>query len=112
VRDLQGTQTTTIAASGTETTIVTAGAAGVFNDLCTLVITGQSTAATVWTLRNTTGGTPIASFNVPVGSTALPFVVNFDPPLAQTTAATNWTIQAGTGTSTGAQIFAQFIKNT
>ncbi len=112
VRDLQGTQTTTIAASGTETTIVTAGAAGVFNDLCALVISGQSTAATVWTLRNTTAGTPIASFNVPVGATALPFVITFNPPLAQTTAATNWTIQAGTGTSTGAQIFAQFIKNT
>jgi hypothetical protein len=109
VRDLQGSQTTTIAASGTETTIVAAGAAGVFNDLCMLVISGQSTAATVWTLRSATAGTPIASFNAPIGN---PVIVKFDPPLAQATAANNWTIQAGTGTSTGAQIFAQFIKNT
>jgi hypothetical protein len=112
VRDLQGTQTTTIAASGTETTIVTAGAAGVFHDICMLVISGQSTVNTVWTLRSATAGTFIASFNAPVGATALPLVIKFDPPLAQPIAANNWTIQAGTGTSTGCQIFVHYITNT
>jgi hypothetical protein len=113
VRNLQGHQTTTIAASGTETTIVTAGASGVFNDLCMLVFAGSSTAATVWSLRDSTGGTPLMSVNVPpIGTVAQPVIVKFDPPLAQTTAANNWTIQAGTGTSTGCQVFAHYIKNT
>jgi len=112
VRDLQGIQNTTIAASGTETTIITAGTAGVFNDLCTLILSGTGTAATVWTLRSATAGTLIGSFSVPVGATALPVIITFVPPLAQATAANNWTIQAGTGTNTGCQVVAQFIKNT
>lgn len=112
VRDLVGTQTTTISASAAETTIITAGAAGVFNDISALIITWSGTAVATWSLRDATAGTVRAVFDSPATVGTAPLILHFPVPLPQTTAASNWTLTASTATSTGAHIYAVYLKNT
>src|SRR5262252_5457590 len=65
VRELVGVQTTSISASTTETTIITAGGAGVFNDLSHLSITTTDAAAAVITIKDATAGTTRLTFDYP-----------------------------------------------
>lgn len=92
-RDLRGKQKTQITSSTSETTIVTAGAAGVFNDLYKLLITNTSATATNVTIRDATGGSAVEVFAVPAGQT-----VGFSLPscdaIPQAAAANNWTAQS------------------
>jgi hypothetical protein len=107
VRDLTGTQTTTISASTSETTIVTQ-AASVFNDLLLLVISNTSATATRIDFRDTTGGSVLFSVEAPatdtrgfsLGGVAIP----------QTTVNTNWTAQCATSVA-DIRIYAVFAKN-
>ena len=106
-RTMTGVQQTTITSSVAETTIVTAGAAGVFNDITHLSITNGSATATIVTLKDATAGTTRGIWNISAGGGV---VIPFNPPLAQATAANNWTITCGTSVAS-VYVNAQFVKN-
>jgi hypothetical protein len=61
-----------------------------------LVITTVNAVAATLTLRDGTGGIVKGIFNYPNAASApgAPFVVTFDPPLAQNAINSTWTIQA------------------
>lgn len=106
-RDLVGNQVTTITASTSETTIVTAGGAGVFNDLTSLTITNSSSTATLVTLKDATGGTTRAIYSIAAnGGITIPFPT----PKAQATANNNWTLTCGNSVSS-IYVAAEFVKN-
>jgi hypothetical protein len=108
IRDLVGTQTTTISASTAETTIVTA-AASVFNDLIMLIVTNTSTATTTRIdFRDTTAGSVLFSLISIGGQQPVGFAL--PTPIPQTTVNTNWTAQCATST-TDIRIYAVFAKN-
>lgn len=107
IRDLVGTQTTTISASTTETTIVTA-AASTFNDLLLLVCSNTSATAARLDFRDTTGGSVLFSIYVPAGD-----VRGFSlggVPIPQTSVNTNWTAQSSASV-TDLRIYAVWVKN-
>lgn len=109
IRDLVGTQTTTLSASTAETTIVTAGAAGVFNDLVMLIVSNTSTATnTRIDFRDATAGSILFSLQSNGGQPPIGFALPV--PIPQTTAANNWTAQCATST-TDVRIYAVFAKN-
>lgn len=109
IRDLTGTQTTTLSASTSETTIVTAGAAGIFNDLVMLIVSNTSAATnTRIDFRDTTAGTVLFSLESIGGAAPVGFALPI--PVPQTSAATNWTAQCATST-TDVRIYAVFVKN-
>ena len=68
-RDLVGSQQTTIT-SASETTLVTAGAAGVFNDLTQLIITSMGGTVATITLKDSTGGATRMILDFPNSATA------------------------------------------
>lgn len=88
------TQLTTITASVSETTIVTAGAAGVFNDLAQLILTNSSATACSVTIKDATAGTNRMIIDLAAnGGAVIPFPVVNHP---QAVAANNWTATCGT----------------
>lgn len=105
-RDLVGTQTTTISASTSETTIVTA-AASIFNDICTIFVANTSATAARVDFRDDTAGTVIFSIYAPAGATT-----GFCPgvPVPQTAVNKNWTAQSSASV-TDLRIFVEFVKN-
>jgi hypothetical protein len=109
IRDLTGTQTTTISASTSETTIVTAGAAGIYNDLVMLIISNTSSSTnTRIDFRDATSGSVLFSLQSNGGQPPVGFALPI--PIPQTTAANNWTAQCATST-TDVRIYAVFAKN-
>lgn len=97
-RALIGKQATTISATGA-TTIVTAGAAGVFNDLTMLIITTAGLAAQTITISDGTLSWIIDYPNAAVAP-GTPLIIDFgDVPLPATTAATAWTANQGAATA-------------
>lgn len=107
VRELRAKQTTTISASTSETTIVTA-AASIFNDLAALIISNTSATATRLDVRDTTAGTILFSLYIPAGD-----VRGFSLPgfsLPQTTVNTNWTAQSSVSV-TDLRVLAIYEKN-
>ena len=108
IRDLVGTQTTTISASTGETTIVSA-AANVFNDLVMLIVSNTSTSTnTRIDFRDTTGGSVLFSLQSVGGGAPVGFALPV--PIPQTSVNTNWTAQCATST-TDIRIYAVFAKN-
>lgn len=109
IRDLIGTQTTTISASTSETTIVTA-AASTFNDLLLLIVSNTS-ASTVTRIdfRDTTAGSVLFSLISNGGQNPVGFNVG-GVGIPQTSVNTNWTAQCATST-TDIRIYAVFAKN-
>ena len=89
-RDLITTQTTTISASTSETTILTS-VASTFLDIRHLVVSNTSNTATRVDFRDATAGSVKFSWQVPAG-----MIVGFayPVPVPQTTAANNWTAQS------------------
>lgn len=109
IRDLVGTQTTTISASTTETTIVTA-AASVFNDLMLLVISNTSASTnTRIDFRDTTAGSVLFSLQSIGGANPIGFSLG-GASIPQTSVNTNWTAQCATST-TDVRVYAVFAKN-
>lgn len=102
-------QSTAITASTAETTIVTAGAAGVRNDLHFLSVRNNSLNDTVGTLRDGTGGTVVDIMTIKAGGVA-GFSVDPSAGLRQGTAATNWTLQSSVSV-TSLEVLAMFVKN-
>ena len=112
VRDLVGIQTTNIAASTAETTIVTAGGANVFNDISCLVITSTDAAAATITIKDATGGTTRMVLDYPNAALApgAPCVIPFPVPMPQAAANNNWTATVSVNAGS-VKITAVFIKN-
>jgi len=84
----------TASAATAETTIITAGAAGVFRDLVSITITTAAILASAITIRDVTaGGTPwIINYPNAAAAPGAPFVIVFGAtPLRQGTAASAWT---------------------
>lgn len=107
VRDLVSHQHTEIASSSAETTIVTAGGAGVFKDLLALLITNQTATAVVVTIRDATAGTTRMKVAIPASGG---YLLRFPAPVNQAAAANNWTAQLSSASVT-VDIFAQFVSN-
>lgn len=106
IRDLVGTQTTTISASTSETTIVTA-AASTFNDLTALIISNTSATSTRIDFRDTTAGSVLFSLYIPAGDMR---GIAFNRPVPQTSVNTNWTAQSATSV-TDLRVYAIWDKN-
>jgi len=108
LRDLVGTQTTTISNSTSETTIVTA-AASVFNDLVMLIISNTSASSnTRIDFRDDTAGTVLFSLQSNGGQPPVGFAL--PTPIPQTAVNKNWTAQCASAV-TDVRIYAVFAKN-
>lgn len=93
-----GAQTTAIASSTSETTIVTAGASGIFNDITCLQITNATAATPVTvTIKDATSGTTRKVYDLAGGGG---IVVPFPVPLSQSASANNWTATLSVNTVT------------
>jgi hypothetical protein len=107
VRDLV-TQSTTTISTTTETTVLAAGAAGVFHDLTLLMMTNTGNTATRVDIRDATAGTVRFSVWLPAAGGGV--VLQPPVPITATGAAANWTAQLSAAT-TDVRIFVQAIKN-
>lgn len=107
VRDLRIKQTTTIAASTSETTIGTA-VASTFLDLVALVISNTSATAARVDIRDTTAGSVLFSIYCPAADTRGFTLAGSSVP--QTTVNTNWTAQSS-ASITDLRILTIFEKN-
>ncbi len=109
IRDLVGTQTTTISASTSETTIVTAAGSGVFADLVMLIISNTSASTnTRIDFRDATAGSVLFSLQSNGGQPPVGFALPI--PIPQTSSNNNWTAQCATST-TDIRIYAVYAKN-
>lgn len=106
-RDIVGSQRTTISASTSETTIVTA-ITSVFADIFLLTFKNTSATALRVDIRDTTAGTIVDDIYLPAGDTrgwVIPQGV-----MAQTSVNTNWTAQCSASV-TDVRCTAWFFKN-
>lgn len=109
IRDLRACQTTTISASTSETTIITAAGSGVFADPYLIVVSNTSASTnTRIDFRDATAGTVLFSLQSVGGSNPVGFALSQSIP--QTTANNNWTAQAATST-TDLRVYACYEKN-
>lgn len=106
-RKLVGSQTVSIS-NTTETTIITAGGANVFNDLIALIISNTSTTAVRADIRDATAGSTIFSYYIPAGDTR---GISLTTPWPQTTANSAWTASLSTTPSAAVYFSATFAKN-
>ena len=106
-RELIVQQSTTSTNDGSEQTILTAGAAGVFHDIVKIIIgntdTGQAGAVAI----NDASGSRAITVQVPGGENV---ILDFDPPLKQTTAATAWFMDPVSAGHSSLEVFVQAIK--
>jgi hypothetical protein len=106
-RELMVDAATIIVASTVETTILLAGAAGVFHDLTNLIVANTSAVGTRVDFRSAAAGAVRFSLWAPPTDTvALPI----DNPIMQAAAANHWTATCITAV-TDIRIFAQAAKN-
>lgn len=101
-------QVTTIS-NTSETTIVSAGAAGVFRDIFLLLVSNTSATAVNVTIRDSTAGTTVFVLAVPAGQT-VGYSLSACDAIKQTTAANNWTAQASASVSS-IVITAAYVEN-
>jgi len=108
LREVKAIQTTTITGTS-ETTIVTAGGAGVFKDLYRLVITNSSATAVTVAIKDATAGTTRYTFAVPAAST-VGFSADAGSAAIQAAANNNWTATVS-GAVTSILITAETVAN-
>lgn len=106
VREMETDATTTIS-STTETTVLAAGAAGVFNDIVAIILSNTSATGTRVDIRDGTAGIIRASLYAPATQTT---GAVFQIPLKQAEAAKVWTATLGTAV-TDVRVFVQAVKN-
>lgn len=106
-RDLTTHATTAISNSTSETTILAAGAAGVFHDLTFLCITNKTATAVTVTIKDATSGTTRLVLNLAASGQ---IVMPFPAPINQAAAANNWTATLSAG-SIDVDFFVHAIKN-
>ncbi len=109
IRTLKGDQQTSISASTSETTIVTA-VASTFLDLYGLILANTGATTTKVTIRDDTGGTIRAVLEVPTLETR-GFMLPVDSGFNQAVVNKPWTAQCGSST-TALEVTALFVKNT
>lgn len=109
IRDLKVNQQTTITSSTSETTIVTAGAAGVFHDLYGLIISNTSATGLSVTIKDATAGTTRFIIYVPATDTR-GFMLPESAGHNQAAAANNWTATCSASVAS-VQITALCVKN-
>lgn len=107
VRELDTDQRTTITSSTSETTVLTAGGAGVFHDLTGVLVSNTSGTLVRVDFRRATGGSVVFELEAPAGMT-----VGYSPlkPVRQASANNNWTAQSS-GSVSDLRIFVQAEKN-
>lgn len=105
--NVAGSGVTTIT-STTETTIIAAGAAGVFNDVHMILVSNTSATDVRVDIRDSTAGTIQFTFWAKGGTNTVGF--SSTVPWPQTTAANNWTAQLSAAV-TDVRISALFVKN-
>ncbi len=110
IREMTGHQQTQLSNTTSETTVVTAGGAGVFHDLYGLILANTGSTATTVSVRDATAGTVRAVIEVPAGDTR-GFMLPVDSGFKQTTANNNWTAQCDAAT-TALEVTALYVKNT
>ena len=108
LRELKAIQTTTITGTS-ETTIVTAGGAGVFKDLYRLIITNSSATAVTVAIKDATAGATRYTFAVPAGAT-VGFSADAGSAAVQSAAANNWTATVS-GAVSSILITAETVAN-
>lgn len=108
IRELKGNQQTSISASTSETTIVTA-VASTFLDLYGLVLANTGATTTKVSIRDDTAGTVRMIFEVPTLETR-GFMLPVDSAVTQTAVNKNWTAQCASST-TALEVTALFVKN-
>ena len=91
----------------TETSLLAAGAAGVFHDLVTLIAANTSATGVRMDLRDATAGTVLMSLWIPATDTR---GFNLTVPKPQAAAATAWTAQLSAAV-TDVRIYALAVKN-
>ena len=108
IRELVGTQATTISASTSETPIITS-APDVYADLIALIVSNTSAStSTRIDVRDQTGGTVLFSLQSIGGAAPVGFALPV--PVPQTLKGRDWTVQCGTST-TDIRVYAVFVKN-
>jgi hypothetical protein len=108
LRDLKGVQKTSITTTA-ETTVVTAGAAGVFNDVYAIVVTNKSATGVSVDFRDATAGTVRMTLYAPATDTR-GFTVAVDSAMVQAAAANNWTATLSAGV-TSIEITMLYVSN-
>jgi hypothetical protein len=109
LRELVVDGNVTLSASVVETTLISAGAAGVFHDLCYVTIANTSATDARIDFRDATAGTVRFSILAKAGQTT-GFARPRSDGVKQTTAANNWTVQSSASV-TDIRIFAEVVKN-
>jgi len=107
-RTLKADQTTTITASTTETTIVTA-IASTFIDVYGVILANTGSTATSVTIRDVIAGTSRGQVYVPAGDTR-GFMLPIDAAWKQATVNTAWTAQCSASTSS-LVVTVLYVKN-
>jgi hypothetical protein len=108
IRDVKGVQKTSIT-STTETVVVTAGGAGVFNDVYAIVVTNKSATGVFVDFRDATAGTVRMTLAAPASDTR-GFTVAVDSAMVQAAAANNWTATLS-GAVTSVEISMLYVSN-
>jgi hypothetical protein len=108
LRDVKGVQKTTISVT-TETTVVTAGGAGVFNDVYAIIVTNTSATGVSVDFKDATAGTTRMTLYAPATDTR-GFTVPVDSAMVQAVAANNWTATASAAVSS-LQITVLYVSN-
>lgn len=109
VRDLVVHQQTAITNSTTETTILAAGAAGVFHDILAIILANtDATDSAVVTIKDATAGTTRLIVPVPAYGTV---IIQLPIPLTQASAANTWTATVDVNTVGSLQVTVLAVKN-
>lgn len=105
VRDLVGTATLN-SSSNSATSFIAAGGSGVFNDIISLIITNESSTATIVSLSDNGSGGTVYKFALAANGG---IVINFPTPLPQGTSNAAWNVL--NSASVACDYVAVFAKN-
>ena len=108
LRANKGVQKTSITVA-TETTVLTAGAVGVFQDVYAIVVTNKSATSVFVDFKDATAGTTRLTLAAPAGDTR-GFTVTSDSSMVQAVAANNWTATVSSAV-TSIEITMLFVSN-
>lgn len=107
-RELLAIQQTQLSNTTSETTIITAGASGIFNDLYGLILANTGATTTKVTIKDATAGTTRAIIEVPTLETR-GFMLPAASAVPQASAANNWTATCASAT-TALEVTAMYVK--
>ena len=99
---------TVVLSGSAETTLASAGAAGVFMDLSAITFSNNSATQKTIEVRDTSGGTPVITMTLDssAGGAHLPY----PEPMPQSGAAAAWTVEMDVSATSGVSITAVFVE--